>query len=117
MKRYAAFEPPEYVAWERDDEVVAAYRATIERDPARAAVVERLDREALLALSKIDPATGKKVPFAFNGQEMHGVPNNAKGEPNGIGQDFSHGCVGLKNADIKEISAAAKSGEIVRFDP
>ena len=50
MKRYAAFEPPEYVAWERDDEVVAAYRATVERDPARAAVVERLDREALLAL-------------------------------------------------------------------
>lgn len=73
--------------------------------------------EALLALSKIDPATGKKVPFDFNGQEMHGVPNNAKGEPNGIGQNFSHGCVGLKNADIKEIAAAARAGEIVRFDP
>lgn len=50
MKRYAAFDPPEYVAWTRDDEIVRAYRATLERDPARRRVIEGLDRERLLAL-------------------------------------------------------------------
>jgi len=50
MRRSPAFEPPEYVAWTRDDAAVRAYRATLERDPERARLVRQLDRDALLAL-------------------------------------------------------------------
>jgi TPP-dependent pyruvate/acetoin dehydrogenase alpha subunit len=50
MKRYPAFEPPEYVAWTRDADPVRAYRATLEADPERAAAVARLSRGALLAM-------------------------------------------------------------------
>jgi TPP-dependent pyruvate/acetoin dehydrogenase alpha subunit len=42
MKRYPAFDPPEYVAWTRDDRDVEAFRARVRADPARAAVVDRL---------------------------------------------------------------------------
>ena len=50
MQRYAAFEPREYVAWSRNEEAVRAYRATLEADPARAAVIRALPRERLLEL-------------------------------------------------------------------
>jgi TPP-dependent pyruvate/acetoin dehydrogenase alpha subunit len=50
MKRYPAFDPPEYVDWQPDPALVAEYAATIERDPARAAIVQSLDEERLLAL-------------------------------------------------------------------
>jgi len=48
MKRYAAFDPPEYVAWMRDEALVREFRATVERDRERAAVVARLTTEQLL---------------------------------------------------------------------
>lgn len=50
MKRYAAFEPAEYIAWQRDSALVEAYRATLERDADRARVVAQLSREQLLDL-------------------------------------------------------------------
>lgn len=50
MKRYAAFDPPEYVAWQRDDVLVRDFGATVERDPARAAIVSKLSRDQILAL-------------------------------------------------------------------
>ena len=50
MKRHPAFEPPEYVAWARDAEVVRAYREGVERDPERRAAVRALSREALVDL-------------------------------------------------------------------
>lgn len=50
MKRYAAFEPAEYVAWRRDDATVRDFRATLERDGDRAAVIATLSDERLLAL-------------------------------------------------------------------
>ncbi|MDQ6888577.1 MAG: thiamine pyrophosphate-dependent dehydrogenase E1 component subunit alpha [Gemmatimonadota bacterium] len=50
MKRFSAFEPPEYVAWEREDEIMDEYRATVARDPERAAQVARLSRDQLLAM-------------------------------------------------------------------
>lgn len=42
MKRYPAYDPPEYVDWSPDPEVVAEYRRTLALDPARAAIVEGL---------------------------------------------------------------------------
>ena len=45
MKRYPAFDPPEYVAWTRDDREVEAFRQRVRADPARAAIVDRLTRE------------------------------------------------------------------------
>ncbi len=48
MKRFAAFEPPEYLAWERDEAVMREYAATLERDPERARMLRRLDDSRLL---------------------------------------------------------------------
>ena len=50
MKRYAAFEPPEYLAWKRDDALLREYRETIARDPARKAIVDGLSEHVLLDL-------------------------------------------------------------------
>ncbi|HQR37276.1 MAG TPA: thiamine pyrophosphate-dependent dehydrogenase E1 component subunit alpha [Blastocatellia bacterium] len=50
MKRYPAFDPPEYVNWAADPDLVAEYADTLERDPARKARIETLDGDALLAL-------------------------------------------------------------------
>jgi TPP-dependent pyruvate/acetoin dehydrogenase alpha subunit len=50
MKRYPAFDPPEYVSWTRDDREVEQYRHTLRADPARAAVLERLTRDQQLDL-------------------------------------------------------------------
>jgi TPP-dependent pyruvate/acetoin dehydrogenase alpha subunit len=50
MKRHPAFDPPEYVEWTADPELVRAFSETIAHDPARRAVVEALGETALLAL-------------------------------------------------------------------
>jgi TPP-dependent pyruvate/acetoin dehydrogenase alpha subunit len=50
MKRYAAFEPPEYVAWQPDDVERERFDATIRRDPDRAAIIESLSESQLLDL-------------------------------------------------------------------
>jgi len=50
MKRYAAYDPPEYVAFKADPEVMAEYRETLRRDPRRARLIEKLDGEALVRL-------------------------------------------------------------------
>ena len=50
MKRYPAYDPPEYVAWSADAALVRAYAATLEADPERAAVCAALGPDDLLAL-------------------------------------------------------------------
>ncbi|HTT69194.1 MAG TPA: thiamine pyrophosphate-dependent enzyme [Gemmatimonadales bacterium] len=50
MKRFPAFDPPEYVDWAADPALVAAYAETLRRDPARRAVVDALDEATLLEL-------------------------------------------------------------------
>jgi len=50
MKRYPAFDPPEYVAWTRDDHEVEAFRERLRADPARAEVLERLTNDQRLDL-------------------------------------------------------------------
>ena len=50
MKRFPAFDPPEYVDWKAEPELVGAFRATIEQQPERAALVSRLTVEAKLGL-------------------------------------------------------------------
>lgn len=42
MKRFRAFDPPEYVGFRPDPEVTAEYAATIRRDPKRRALIARL---------------------------------------------------------------------------
>jgi TPP-dependent pyruvate/acetoin dehydrogenase alpha subunit len=46
MKRFPAFDPPEYVQWQPDAELVRGYRRTIEASPERAALVGALSRDA-----------------------------------------------------------------------
>ncbi|MGH7504111.1 MAG: thiamine pyrophosphate-dependent enzyme, partial [Longimicrobiales bacterium] len=50
MQRNPALDPPEYVAWEADARLVQEYRALLESDEARRAIVEALDEDTLLAL-------------------------------------------------------------------
>jgi TPP-dependent pyruvate/acetoin dehydrogenase alpha subunit len=50
VKRYPAFDPPEYVTWSADPELVTAFADTARRDPDRRRVVESLDEATLLAL-------------------------------------------------------------------
>ena len=50
MRRYPAFDPPEYVAWKPDKALVDGFAATLEADPERAAVIAKLDKNALLEL-------------------------------------------------------------------
>ena len=50
MRRFPAFDPPEYVDWKPDPVLVRAFRETIERDWERAAIVSRLSLDDQLAL-------------------------------------------------------------------
>lgn len=50
VKRYPPFEPPEYINWQPDPALVAAYPEAWSRDPERRALVEALDRRTKLAL-------------------------------------------------------------------
>src|SRR5262245_51001107 len=50
MIRYPAFDPPEYIDWKADPEVVRDFAATLENDSARNAIIRALDPAALLAL-------------------------------------------------------------------
>jgi len=50
VRRYPAFEPPEYVNWIAEPAEMERFRAGLTRDPERAAVLQRLDGEQRLAL-------------------------------------------------------------------
>jgi TPP-dependent pyruvate/acetoin dehydrogenase alpha subunit len=50
MKRFAAYDPPEYVDWKADPALINAFRATTRADPARVAVIGSLTTDALLGL-------------------------------------------------------------------
>ena len=50
MERFPAFDPPEYVDWQPDPELVVAYPEAWERHDERRSVVEGLSRETELAL-------------------------------------------------------------------
>src|SRR5256885_7976969 len=50
IRRFPAFDPPDYVEWKPDPALVRGFRETIERDTERAAVVARLPVETRLGL-------------------------------------------------------------------
>jgi TPP-dependent pyruvate/acetoin dehydrogenase alpha subunit len=50
MKRFAAYDPPEYLNWTADPETMAAYRARVSADPEREAVIRALPEARLLDL-------------------------------------------------------------------
>ena len=50
MKRYPAFDPPEYVSWRAEPGLVAEYRHRLSSDPERMQEIRALDDEALLEL-------------------------------------------------------------------
>jgi pyruvate dehydrogenase E1 component alpha subunit/2-oxoisovalerate dehydrogenase E1 component alpha subunit len=50
MKRYAAYDPAEYVSWARDDDLVREYRKAYTRDPARREIIDALTTEQKLDL-------------------------------------------------------------------
>ena len=50
MKRFPAFDPPEYVDWTAEPELLRAFRRTIEGDDQRGAIVSRLGLDAKLDL-------------------------------------------------------------------
>ena len=50
MKRYPAYDPPEYVTWAPDARLVAGFAETLHADTERWVIVEALDERALLDL-------------------------------------------------------------------
>lgn len=50
MKRYPAFDPPEYAAWKADPDVMRAYAATVRDTPRIAGMLARLSSGDLLGL-------------------------------------------------------------------
>jgi pyruvate dehydrogenase E1 component alpha subunit/2-oxoisovalerate dehydrogenase E1 component alpha subunit len=50
VRRFAAFDPPEYLAWKPDPALARTFRATVDADPARARVVRALSADDQLAL-------------------------------------------------------------------
>jgi pyruvate dehydrogenase E1 component alpha subunit/2-oxoisovalerate dehydrogenase E1 component alpha subunit len=50
VKRFPAFDPPEYVDWKPDPKLVKAFRATIENNPERAAILSALTPDSKLQL-------------------------------------------------------------------
>lgn len=50
MQRYPAYDPPEYVDWNADSDVVIGFSAAIEFDPQRRAIVDGLGQERKLDL-------------------------------------------------------------------
>lgn len=50
MQRSRAFDPPEYLAWQRDDTVSREFAATLKKHPERQAIIDTLDEAQLLAL-------------------------------------------------------------------
>ena len=50
MRRYPLFDPPEYIQWAPDAQLVREYAARIEADPARAAIIRGLSEQQLLDL-------------------------------------------------------------------
>jgi len=50
MKRYPAFDPPEYIDWVADPQLVEAFELTLQDDPERAAIVSGLSEDDLLSL-------------------------------------------------------------------
>jgi TPP-dependent pyruvate/acetoin dehydrogenase alpha subunit len=50
MKRYPAFDPPEYVDWKPDADVMKEYRETVERDAKRRRTIDGLGADGLLGL-------------------------------------------------------------------
>src|SRR5207237_8518337 len=50
VKRFPAFDPPEYVDWKPDPALVRAFRTTIEANPERAVIVSTLTPDSKLQL-------------------------------------------------------------------
>ena len=50
MKRYAAFDPPEYLAWAPEPKLIDEFSHTLSLDVKREAVIEGLTEENFLSL-------------------------------------------------------------------
>lgn len=50
MRRYPAYDPPEYVDWSPDRQLAQEYEERIHRDPDRSRVIEGMDQEGLEAI-------------------------------------------------------------------
>jgi 2-oxoisovalerate dehydrogenase E1 component len=50
MKRYPAYDPPEYVSWMADRQLVREYQGRLEGDPERQQAIAALDDQGLVAL-------------------------------------------------------------------
>ncbi|MBL8151514.1 MAG: hypothetical protein JNN15_16435, partial [Blastocatellia bacterium] len=50
MKRYPAYDPPEYQNWSADKQVMAEYKNLIKKNPERASIIKKLDKTVLLGL-------------------------------------------------------------------
>ena len=96
MKRYPAFDPPEYRDWAPDAALTREYRRRIERDPERAAAVEDLATSALLELYR-DLLVTRLQDIALKRWVRQGVISKAW---LGVGEEaVTVGCVAALDRD------------------
>ena len=92
MKRFPAFDPPEYVDWTPDPSLVRAFRATLEADPERAAILSRLSNDQKTALyAGLVTAHGAVRDLRPIGvEEIEGTTFLPGGVPAGFAADQCH---------------------------
>ncbi len=96
MKRYAAFDPPEYRNWAPDPGLVRDFRRRIERDPERAGVIGELGTSVLLALHR-DLLITRLQDIGLKRWVRQGVISKAW---LGVGEEaVTVGCVAALNRD------------------
>ena len=94
MKRYRAFDPPEYHEWRPDPELVREYRQRIERDHQRWALVQGLGEAALLDIYR-DLLLTRLQDIGLKRWVRQGVISKAW---LGVGEEaVTVGCVGALN--------------------
>ncbi len=76
MKRYAAYDPPEYVDWDPDPELVDEYERTLEEHSEKAEVAARIDEARLEALYR-DLLLTRLHDIALKRWVRHGVLSKA----------------------------------------
>jgi len=78
IRRFPAFDPPEYVEWKPDPALVRGFRETIERNPERAAVVARLPVTTKLACTPDCCARGCTTSSSSGGCARVSFPGMAR---------------------------------------
>ncbi len=107
MKRYQAYDPPEYLNWQADPQVIAELKTTLENDPQKHKIIQNLNAEQLLALYE-GLLRNRLHDIALKRWVKQGVISKAW---LGTGEEAT--TIGAVHALNREISADGRSADFV----